>query len=642
MSMLEIVAVERPEPEGGRLWWWSIDRPLPGARVEAGALEVVGWVLGRAAPAVAVELVHDGAVVRRARLGVRRPDLAARYPHVPGAEWAGFTANVSVLGATPELELGVRVVLRDQTRVLLGVIRAKRGWREADDGAEGDLVSVIIPCYRQAHFLGEAIESVLRQTYPHVEVVVVDDGSPDNAEAVAARYPGVRYIRQSNQGRSAARNAGLRWSNGNYVVFLDSDDRLLPGALGAGLAALKAHPECAFVYGHHRLIGSDGAIVEERPPKPVEGDPYAALLRDNYIMMNATVMYRRSVFQAVGIFDTRLEVSEDYDLYLRVARRFPICGHGRLIAEYRHHGTNVTADSMIMLKSILSTIQTQWKYVRGDAGYRKAYRESIQRWKNLYGARVVKSARQYTDTGDWKKAIHCLFFLLRYYPRGVPAVLFSGWAGLDTTGQAVERTAVEIRTVMVDAEDAPAVSQDETTGTDIGQPRIPRDVGTHGGGLQNLSDTADGPPAGAAEHRSRVEEGTRRGEASQQMQSRLGQDHDALPARDSTLVQQPQDVSRLHGEVAERDATIAHLHDEVAERGGSIARLHEEVAERDETIAWLHEEVAERDETIAWLHEEVSRRDATVEGLRAELGQASGQTADSKQRADDSSDTPAP
>ena len=91
-------------------------------------------------------------------------------------------------------------------------------------------VSVIIPCYGQAHFLGEAIESVLGQTHP-AEVVVVDDGSPDNTAEVAARYPGIRCVRQDNRGLGGARNAGFAVSKGDYVMFLDADDRLLPDEL---------------------------------------------------------------------------------------------------------------------------------------------------------------------------------------------------------------------------------------------------------------------------------------------------------------------------------------------------------------------------------------------------------------------------
>src|SRR4029450_1113854 len=96
-------------------------------------------------------------------------------------------------------------------------------------------VSVVIPCYRQAHFLTEAIASALRQSYSNLEIIVVDDGSPDNTEEVVRRFPGVRYIRQRNQGLAAARNAGVRASTGDFVIFLDADDRLVPGAVTSGM-----------------------------------------------------------------------------------------------------------------------------------------------------------------------------------------------------------------------------------------------------------------------------------------------------------------------------------------------------------------------------------------------------------------------
>ncbi|MDQ6733562.1 MAG: glycosyltransferase family 2 protein [Nitrospirota bacterium] len=89
-------------------------------------------------------------------------------------------------------------------------------------------VTVVIPCYQHGHVPGEAIESVLAQTHPYYDVIVVDDGSPDHTAEVASRYPGVRYLRQDNRGVSAAHNAGLRRSRGTYVVFLDANDRLLP------------------------------------------------------------------------------------------------------------------------------------------------------------------------------------------------------------------------------------------------------------------------------------------------------------------------------------------------------------------------------------------------------------------------------
>ena len=142
------------------------------------------------------------------------------------------------------------------------------------------LVSVVITSYNQARFLNEAIESVLTQTYSQFETVVVDDGSTDNVFEVVAQYPGVRYMRQDNQGLSAARNTGLRQSNGAYLVFFDADDRLLPIALETGVDCLQAHPECGFVSGHYSVIKSDGS-PKLHPVYCAGRDHYHALLRTN-------------------------------------------------------------------------------------------------------------------------------------------------------------------------------------------------------------------------------------------------------------------------------------------------------------------------------------------------------------------------
>jgi glycosyltransferase involved in cell wall biosynthesis len=138
--------------------------------------------------------------------------------------------------------------------------------------SEVALVSVIIPCYNHARYLGQAIESVLDQSYPRVEIIVVDDGSTDHTTQVAARYSGVHYVRQENQGLSAARNTGLRQSRGDFPVFLDADDLLLPGALEAGLNCLKTQPEAAFVSGHYRYIQEDGSFLSQYPQEVIEDD----------------------------------------------------------------------------------------------------------------------------------------------------------------------------------------------------------------------------------------------------------------------------------------------------------------------------------------------------------------------------------
>ena len=146
------------------------------------------------------------------------------------------------------------------------------------------LVSVIIPCYNQGHFLGEAIRSTLDQTYPRVEIIVVDDGSDDRTPEVARSYSGVRYVRQDNQGVSAARNAGFTLSRGEYVVFLDSDDRLRPEAIAANLAILDRERDAALCFGRTVRFHPDGKTNPAANWVGVE--PYLDLLRRNPIILS--------------------------------------------------------------------------------------------------------------------------------------------------------------------------------------------------------------------------------------------------------------------------------------------------------------------------------------------------------------------
>src|SRR5215203_3209221 len=111
------------------------------------------------------------------------------------------------------------------------------------------LVSVIIPCYNQGAFLAESVQSALSQTYPCVEIVVVNDGSTDDTEAVAARFPEVRCVTQENRGLAGARNRGLAESRGDLLIFLDADDRLLPGAIDTGVRVLSQDSAAAFAAG---------------------------------------------------------------------------------------------------------------------------------------------------------------------------------------------------------------------------------------------------------------------------------------------------------------------------------------------------------------------------------------------------------
>src|SRR5580658_5195808 len=144
------------------------------------------------------------------------------------------------------------------------------------------LVSVVIPCYNSARYLGETIESVLAQTYARVEVIVVDDGSTDATPKIAQSYP-VQYVYQANRGISAARNTGVIHSRGKYVQFLDHDDRLLPTAIEVGVKFLEERPECAMAIGEHRYIQADGTAIGYSHKHSIGRDHYAELLEHNFI-----------------------------------------------------------------------------------------------------------------------------------------------------------------------------------------------------------------------------------------------------------------------------------------------------------------------------------------------------------------------
>lgn len=245
-----------------------------------------------------------------------------------------------------------------------------------------DTVSVIIPCYNHGHFLTTAIDSVLAQTYKNIEIIVVDDGSSDNTKEVAQSYNGVRYIYKENGGLSAARNTGIAESKGEYLLFLDADDWLYPDALEVNLQYLKKNKEAAFASGAHTKI-----FIQEKEEiliqKEIIANPYEDLLsRGNFIGVPAAVLYRAWAFEKV-LFDVSLKACEDFDVYLKLARSYPVAHHTELVAAYRLAGTNMSSDTVMMLTQALKVLQRQKSVLRNKAE-RVAYRKGIHFWKKYY------------------------------------------------------------------------------------------------------------------------------------------------------------------------------------------------------------------------------------------------------------------
>jgi glycosyltransferase involved in cell wall biosynthesis len=216
------------------------------------------------------------------------------------------------------------------------------------------LVSVVVTTYNHEKFIGEAIDSVLAQTYANVEVIVVDDESADATPRVLATFGDrVVAIRQLNQGVAGARNTGIRRARGELLAFLDGDDRWHPEKLASQVAAYHAHPGSGLIACDVRHFDDRGIVWEGSLPRPtadgadeisgvVSRDYYRDLIRGNFIATTSQVMIPRAVLDAVGLSDATFPIASDYDLYLRIAASYPVTLVNRILTEWRYVATSVS------------------------------------------------------------------------------------------------------------------------------------------------------------------------------------------------------------------------------------------------------------------------------------------------------------
>ncbi len=222
-------------------------------------------------------------------------------------------------------------------------------------------VSVIIPAWNVAPFIAPAVESVLRQSFQDLEVIVVNDGSPDTAalEAALAPFrhrPGVKYLVQENQGPSGARNRGLRAATGTFVAFLDADDWWEPRYLDEQLARFTEDATVDVVYCDARLTGESalsGRTYMDTTPSdgPVT---LASLITLTCNVPTTCAVARREAVIGAGLFDASIRRCEDYDLWLRMAARGSrFAYHRHVLAWHRLHASSAAADGVRMFESQL-------------------------------------------------------------------------------------------------------------------------------------------------------------------------------------------------------------------------------------------------------------------------------------------------
>ena len=221
------------------------------------------------------------------------------------------------------------------------------------------VVSAVIATYNRAELVQQAIRSALDQRVPggEVEVIVVDDASTDpTPEVVASFGSAVRYVRQArNQREGAARNAGVAVASGVYCAFLDSDDDWLPGKLAADVARFEAADQPAVVYSRALNVDAAGRVVGARRLPTPQGDVFWALAREAFMPMSS-VAVRRAAFAACGGFqvDPALSGTADWELWMRLAARWPVGFVDQAATGVRVHPGHMLADAAYMERAMLA------------------------------------------------------------------------------------------------------------------------------------------------------------------------------------------------------------------------------------------------------------------------------------------------
>jgi len=200
--------------------------------------------------------------------------------------------------------------------------------------ADLPLVSVVTPSLNQGRYLEQAIRSVLEQDYPRVEHIVVDGGSTDGTTIdVLRRHRHLRWVSEVDGGQAAAINKGFRMAAGEIYTWLNSDDFLLPGAISAAVEALR-ETSCALVHGGWRRIDEEGNVLRDVQVVPFD---YRRQLEEVNVVCQPGAFFTRDAYWAVGGVDETYRYAMDYELWLKLGKRFGVCHVDRLQAAYRYH-----------------------------------------------------------------------------------------------------------------------------------------------------------------------------------------------------------------------------------------------------------------------------------------------------------------
>jgi glycosyltransferase involved in cell wall biosynthesis len=229
------------------------------------------------------------------------------------------------------------------------------------DQTKPPLVSVIVPAYNVADYIGDALNSVLAQTFTDYEIIVINDGSPDTEalEKVLAPYLSrIVYLKQENGGVSAARNTGIKAARGSLIAFLDGDDTWLPHYLEVQVPRIQADPTIDVLYPNVIMFGDSSEAGEEfMTICPSNGEvTFERLLLQECNVSNCSIAKRETILRA-GLFDESLRSVEDFDLWLRVIKQGGrIAYHRDVLARYRRRQGSLTANPIWLSEHVLKVL----------------------------------------------------------------------------------------------------------------------------------------------------------------------------------------------------------------------------------------------------------------------------------------------
>jgi glycosyltransferase involved in cell wall biosynthesis len=278
------------------------------------------------------------------------------------------------------------------------------------------VVSVVIPTYKHARYIDETLRSVFAQTFTDFEVIVVNDGSPDDTAAVLQPWIAsghIRYREQTNAGQSAARNTGIRLARGEFLALLDDDDLWPEDKLAVQVERLRDHPEFVVTYGYVRGFGTQ-EFRDPRTPGDA-GDLKDVLLRRNIITSPGQALIRTSGMRAIGGLDETIRGADDWDLWISLSHHgtFDYTEHCTL--RYRLHENNASRNSRYMFDALIRVLH---KHL-GPTPFSSRWREWFECRRfvgRLTGTPEMDRARAARRDGKMGKVVGHLWRAARYDP----------------------------------------------------------------------------------------------------------------------------------------------------------------------------------------------------------------------------------